>query len=523
MCETVRQLVNDPEFNGAILLCAPSDSAADILALRLKAQFSPTEMLRLNDYSRTFAEVPQELMAYCYVDREIFNLPPFPTLMAYKIVVTTCRAADTLVQARLTNADLASLERIIESMIHPYLGKGNYTKRSPILHWAALLVDEAAQATEPEILIPLSVLAPLTFSDSSCRPIFALAGDHHQLSPRTHDRSSTLHVSLFERLSSLPVYGRHPLSRRNLKKTTSFRLMVRPAFANLTRNYRSHPAILAVPSTLFYNDTLIPEATDISSLHSWPMWGGRGWPVLFSCNGGVDTCEDVQAAGGGGWYNMREANKAIAYAAALISSGLITTESDICIMAPFDTQVRMLRTIARARNLWGVNIGPVEAFQGLESRVVIFCTTRTRTRFVSADSARAIGVIGEPKKFNVAITRAREGLIVLGNPHVLAQDPCWRAFLAFCWRNGLWTLDKSDSPAGAIDFVEGAEGNVNGWVLAPEDAAPCGLEKALLHRDRDSDGNASRATKRFMGENEMDAAWRMGLEAESVVREEDDV
>lgn len=519
MCETVRQLSNDPEFHGAILLCAPSDPAADTLALRLREQFSPAEMLRLNDYSRTFAEVPQELMAYCCVYREIFNLPLFPNLMAYKIVITTCQAADILVQARLTNKDLASLERTVESIIHPHLGQHNYSKWSPTLHWAALLIDEAAQATEPEILITLSVLAPPTSSDTSSRPIFALAGDHHQLSPRTHNKSSTLHVSLFERLSSLPVYARHPLSRRNLKKTTSFRLMLRPAFANLTRNYRSHPAILAVPSTLFYNDTLIPEATEISSIDSWSEWRGQGWPVLFACNGGIDTCEDVQAAGGGGWYNMREATKAIAYATALISSGLITAQSEICIMAPFDTQVRMLRTVARARNLWGVNIGPVEAFQGLESRVVIFCTIRTRARFVSADRAKGRGIMGEAKKFNVGITRAREGLIVLGNPHVLAQDKCWHAFLAFCWRNGLWENDRSVNLA---DSVQGAEGNVNEWAPGPEDAALCGLEKALLHRDRDSDGDASSATKRFLGENEMDASWRMGLEAENRVREEDD-
>lgn len=519
ICETVKQLCNDPNFGGAILLCAPSNPAADQLALRLKAQFDPTEMFRLNDYSRTFAEVPQELLSYCYVDRSIFNLPPFPKLMGFKLIITTCQAADILVQARTTNRDLALLEETLNSMLHPRLGRGNPTNIGSPLHWGALLVDEAAQATEPELIIPLSVVAP-PLSSSSVSPIFALAGDHHQLSPRTHNKRSTLHISLFERLSTLPLYALHPLSRKNVNRTTIFKPALRPSFADLTRNYRSHPAIIAVSSALFYNNTLIPEAKNTDSLRSWPAWRGRCWPVLFICNAGIDTCEEMQAANGGGWYNWREAKKAIEYAIYLISSGLITMQSDICIMAPFDTQVRLLRKMARVNQLWELNIGPVEAFQGLESRFVIFCTTRTRTRFVKDDNERGIGIMGEAKKFNVGLTRAKEGLIVLGNPCVLGQDECWCTFLSFCWRNGLW---ESEQYEGGGDFVEDAgDDTVNEWE-PPEDLqgeeSQHGLERALIHRDDESGAQAkgSRAARRFLGESLEDGMWRMGLEAEAQV------
>lgn len=522
ICETVKQLCNDPNFDGAILLCAPSDPAADQLALRLKAQFDPTEMFRLNDYSRTFAEVPEKLLSYCYVDSSIFNLPPFPILMGFKIIITTCQAADILVQARTTNRDLALLETNLNSMLHPRFGRQSLSNRGSSLHWGALLVDEAAQATEPELVVPLSVVAP-PFSCTSVCPILALAGDHHQLSPRTHNRSGTLHISLFERLSTLPFYASHPLSRKNSNRTTLFKPALRPSFADLTRNYRSHPAILAVSSALFYNDTLIPEATNTDSLQSWPAWRGRRWPVLFACNAGVDTCEDVHAASGGGWYNLREAKKAIAYAIYLISSDLVTMQSDICIMAPFDTQVRLLRTMARAKQLWGVNIGPVEAFQGLESRVVIFCTTRTRTRFVKDDNERGIGIMGEAKKFNVGLTRAKEGLIVLGNPCVLGQDECWGAFLGFCWRNGLWEKEYFEGEKRIEDFVEDVvDGAVNTWAppenLQAEESRR-GLERALIHRDDEGGAQAqgSHAARRFLGESLEDRMWRMGLEAEAQV------
>ncbi|MCJ1466489.1 hypothetical protein MMC07_005108 [Pseudocyphellaria aurata] len=522
ICESVKQLCNDPNFDGAILLCAPSDPAADQLALRLKAQFGPSEMFRLNDYSRTFAEVPQELLSNCYIDSSIFSLPPFPKLLRYKIVITTCQAANILVQTRTTNQDLALLEKNLESMLHPRLGRESPSKGGTSLHWAALLVDEAAQATEPELLIPLSVVSPPLSYNSVC-PIFVLAGDQYQLSPRTHDKRSTLHISLFERLSSLPLYASHPLSRKNSNRTTSFKPALHPAFANLTRNYRSHPAILAVSSALFYNNTLIPEATGIDSLQSWPAWQGKCWPVLFACNAGVDTCEDVQTTSRGGWYNLREAKKAIAYAVYLISSGLIATQSDICIIAPFDTQVRLLRTIARANQLWGVNIGPVEAFQGLESRFVIFCTTRTRTRFIKHDNERGMGIIGQPKKFNVGLTRAKEGLIVLGNPCVLGQDECWGAFLGFCWRNGLWEKEKFEGEGRLRDFVEDkVDGMVNEWAPPQENQAEesrRGLERALIHREdeRGAQTKGSRAARRFMGESVEDVMWRMGLEAEAWV------
>lgn len=481
-------------------------------------------MFRLNDYSRTFAEVPQELLSYCYIDHSIFNLPPFPKFMGYKIVIATCEAANILVQTRTTNRDLALLERNFESILHPRLGRQSPSNWGSSLHWGALLVDEAAQATEPELIIPLSVVSPpLWYNPGS--PIFALAGDQHQLSPRTHDKRSTLHISLFERLSSLPLYASHPLSRKNTNRTTIFKPALHPSFADLTRNYRSHPAILAVSSALFYNNTLIPEAKDIDSLQSWPGWQGRCWPVLFACNAGVDTCEDVRTTSGGGWYNLREAKKAIAYAVYLISSGLITMQSDICIMAPFDTQVRLLRTIARANHLWGVNIGPVEAFQGLESRFVIFCTTRTRTRFIEQDNERGMGIMGQPKKFNVGLTRAKEGLIVLGNPCVLGQDECWGAFLGFCWRNKLWEKEDFEGEGRLEDFVEDeVDGMVNEWAPPLEfqaEESQCGMERALIHREEEggAQNKGSRAARRFMGESVEDAMWRMGLEAEARVLE----
>ena len=104
-------------------------------------------------------------------------------------------------------------------------------------------------------------------------------------------------------------------------------------------------------------------------------------------------------------------------------------------MSPFRAQVRLLRKMAREGDLRKLNIGPMEAFQGLESRFVILCTTRARRRFLDDDGVGGAGIVGEPKKLNLAITRPKEGLVVIGNPWVLGMS---YRFLDACSPLRLW-------------------------------------------------------------------------------------
>ncbi len=502
-----------------ILLCAPSDQAADTLADRLRSHLTPKELFRLNAFSRSFAEVPDHLLPYCYANETAFSLPKFKTLMAYKVVVTTCRDADILVQARVTNRDLQALESGVLRAIHPQGAIPQQIMVSIVLHWTALLVDEAAQATEPEVNIPLTVVAPPQ-EGHPITPLIVMAGDQQQLGPRTSSKQLALETSLFERLFDRPIYKNHPQSRKPTRFQPSPETsMLRPPFANLVRNYRSHPAILAIPSALFYNDSLIPEATNTTSLQSWHHWQGRRWPVLFTVNSGNDEIEQE----GGGWYNVLEARKACDYALSLITSNLIT-QKDICIMSPFPAQVKLLRQ--KIRNspymLHDVNIGPTEAFQGLEARVVILCTTRTRTRFLDDDRMRGVGIVNEAKRFNVALTRAKQGLIVIGNPHVLAVDCNWRAFLAFCRRNGLWR-DDGAAAGGGLDDGGGRRGEE--WFSGEVDATPAyisRLETGLVFGEREEGmmGRMGRSLG-FEEEGEEDAMWVSGLAAEEALREEE--
>jgi len=81
-------------------------------------------------------------------------------------------------------------------------------------------------------------------------------------------------------------------------------------------------------------------------------------------------------------------------------------------------------------------IGSVEEFQGQERMVIIMSAVRSSPTLLKTDIRHALGFVASPKRLNVALTRARALLIILGNPHVLAKDPCWREVLEYCVMHG---------------------------------------------------------------------------------------
>ena len=132
-------LQRDAGFN--ILVCAPSNAAADLLVERLSAAgLTVDQLLRLNAHSRDIKSIPEDVRVFCAL--------PGPTkLRTYRIVLTTCSSAALL-----------------------------KTLKIPAGHFSHIVIDEAAQADEPLALIPIAF-----FSDENTNVI--LAGDPHQLGP----------------------------------------------------------------------------------------------------------------------------------------------------------------------------------------------------------------------------------------------------------------------------------------------------------------------------------------------------
>ena len=93
----------------------------------------------------------------------------------------------------------------------------------------------------------------------------------------------------------------------------------------------------------------------------------------------------------------------------------------------------------------------VEAFQGQESKVVILSLVRSskpNCNKPNSDVTKSIGFVACAKRFNVAVTRARSLLIVVGNAAVLSQDERWKALVDYCKHLRCFISDSSEDRTG---------------------------------------------------------------------------
>ncbi|KAF7321050.1 hypothetical protein HMN09_00192300 [Mycena chlorophos] len=432
-----------------ILLCAPSNPATDTLVMRLRSSLNPKQMLRLNDPNRTFAEVPLSITQYCYIEDDRYSIPPWEDLLRYRVIVCSCLDAGILFDAHCTNFTLMRLEREILKSLHPLR-----PCKEPIMpHFTHLLIDEAAQAAEPELLIPIAVVLPGTQPDLSASPSklsfgfvkpvaplvvcpqLVLCGDPNQLGPIVASdaaRDAELDISLLQRLFDRNVYSSFVRKGLTLLASTHFR-----PFTNLVMNYRSHRAILMPPSAIFYDDSLIPCA--VNGTVTWSGLPNPRLPLMFIASDSQEECIDERAS----WYNSGEIKCTVDTITALLSEAASSSPpleaGHIGVMSPFREQVWKIREQLRKVGLSAVDVGTVEDYQGREMRVCIISCVRSSTRFLKDDLARGLGLVYDRKRMNVAITRAKELLVVVGNPIVLQQDPFWRSFLQFTLRNKLYS------------------------------------------------------------------------------------
>merc|ERR1711994_572587 len=105
---------------------------------------------------------------------------------------------------------------------------------------------------------------------------------------------------------------------------------------------------------------------------------------------------------------------------------------EIGVITPYRRQVQKIRQkLRKDEKTKEVMVGSTEEFQGQERRVIIVSTVRSSPEYVYTDNQYKLGFLKNPKRFNVAITRAKALLIVVGNPHILSQ-----VILDFTMNNG---------------------------------------------------------------------------------------
>eukprot|EP00731_Ephydatia_muelleri_P000795 Em0001g795a len=130
----------------------------------------------------------------------------------------------------------------------------------------------------------------------------------------------------------------------------------------------------------------------------------------------------------------------IQYTQALVDNSSCSVQySDIGIITPYRKQVEKIRILLKHVGLEDIKVGSVEEFQGQERLVIIISTVRSSNELLSEDMKCHLGFLANPKRFNVAISRAQALLVVIGNPYLLTQDPCWHHLIKYAHDNGGYT------------------------------------------------------------------------------------
>jgi len=471
----LKVLKMDENYKKRILVCTPSHTSSDVVARRLGKFMSSQTLFRLYDSNRPVETVPADMLRF---SRQGLNgefiLPPVAELLGFQVIVSTCSDAHLLYLAGITNASLRARRNCLQHFIHLTVQASHLEMKGKILgvnetHFTHLFIDEAAQATEPESLIPLSVV--IDDSPDTVKVEIVLAGDPRQLSIDVYSpwALDDLQKSLLERLLRLPVAplggGRPHLMGPPTKDTwANMDELIEYAFDKeddkeylsvfLTMSYRGHPSFLMMPSKLFYFDKLRSARLDLwkaddkwcpilRKIEAMSIMENPGcnkqnaWPIHFRAVVGRDRSAAVESCwGANSWSNHEEAIEILKITVKLVQEG-VTTQS-IGIMAAFRAQVVWIRRILREQNLGMVNVGMVEDFQAAEREVIILSLTRSTEEFLLSDFKRRVGIFNQPKRTNVALTRAANLLIVVGNPLIMEKDIIWRDWLLFCRENGLW-------------------------------------------------------------------------------------
>ena len=253
--------------------------------------------------------------------------------------------------------------------------------------FSRVLIDEATQATEPASLVPLV---------RGSRQI-VLIGDHKQLPPTVISKRAEdggLSKSLFERLIDMGI---------------------EPKLLNT--QYRMHPSISEFPNAHFYQgmleDGVSAEEREAPVGMLWPDWES---PMAFVPVDG----DEVISPDGASKENPAEASWTVKILIGLVDGGEVDL-SDIGIVTPYAGQVRAIRDMM-PESLQSVEVRTVDGYQGREKDVIIFSCVRSNKQ-------GNVGFLSDPRRLNVALTRSRRGLVVVGDPETLSNDESWASWI----------------------------------------------------------------------------------------------
>ncbi|MFT3924589.1 MAG: AAA domain-containing protein [Myxococcales bacterium] len=272
-----------------------------------------------------------------------------------------------------------------------------------------VVIDEATQAPDPMSLIAL-LKAPKA----------VLAGDPMQLPPTVIDEEAAhngLASTWFERVATM-----------------------QPELVALLRvQHRMHETLMHFPSQSMYQGQLL--ATPSVAQHTLEELGMRPDSlrpgVLVFIDSAGRGWEEEHASNDPSSRNPQQAERAAAELKRLLRRGLAPDQ--VAVITPYEAQARLLRSLLAEERGQGLEIGTVDGFQGREKEAII-------VDLVRSNPDRALGFLTDIRRMNVALTRAKRFLLVLGDSATLGGHDYYDAFLRTVEREGTWVSAWADDP-----------------------------------------------------------------------------
>ncbi|NXS52288.1 ZGRF1 protein, partial [Brachypteracias leptosomus] len=276
------------------------------------------------------------------------------------------------------------------------------------LKFPVVMLDECSQMTEPASLLPIARF--------QCEKL-VLVGDPKQLPPTIQGSESVhekgLEQTLFDRLC---LMGHKPVLLRT--------------------QYRCHPAISAIANELFYEGNLIDG---VSEEERSPLLDWLPTLCFYSVNGMEQMDRDNS------YYNMAEVHFTVKLIQSLIASGI--EGSAIGVITLYKAQMCKIQDFLRgvhseAFEIKSVQVSTVDAFQGAEKEIIVLSSVRTRQ----------MGFIDSEKRMNVALTRAKRHLLIVGSLACLSRNRLWGRVIHHCkgWENGLQHVSQCEQQLNHI-------------------------------------------------------------------------
>lgn len=374
---------------GPILVTAPSNVAVDQLCEKIEAT-----NLRVVRLSAKWREDLSTNVSHLSLHEQVRNNDTRPELQKLFQLREERKELSKKDEDRFLNLRAQAEQEILKAaqiICATCVGSGD--KRLSGFKFRAVLIDEATQATEPEALISVMHGAPQVI----------LIGDHRQLGPVVLCKKAAkagYNQSLFERLINLGL-------RPN-------RLQVQ---------YRMHPCLSAFPSNCFYEGSLQNGVSAFDRLRSIDFpWPNPDNPMFFMASYGS---EEISSSGTS-FLNRTESLNCEAIVSRLIRCSI--DPEKIGVITPYDGQRAYIQQYMQnngslATDFYkAVEVASVDAFQGREKDYIILSCVRSNDH-------GGIGFLSDARRLNVALTRAKYGLVILGNPKVLAKNFIWNQLL----------------------------------------------------------------------------------------------